>query len=168
MVSLVQFATYVLHTQTAIEDEGQPVLFALGAALPALRLPRDSYYFNIVKERQRTWPSAWRTHFTAAQRRRGCLLLKQRPNQLFLTEDELNVAFERVRDSIPDAHHEVISKFISAPGGWNAQAAKLAEREWEEIKPLFDGLQREKFNLGQATVYFYDEREPELLSERRP
>ena len=165
MVSLDQFAIYVLRTQTAIQAEGQPILFALGAALPALRLPCDSYYFNIVKERQRTWPSAWRTHLTAAQRRRGCLLLKQRPNQLFLTEDELNAAFERVCDSIPDAHHQVISDFLSAPSGWNAQASKLAEREWEEIKPLFDGLQREKFNLGQSTVEFYDEREPELLSE---
>ena len=165
VVSLDQFATYVLRTRKAIEADGHPVLFALGAALPALRLPRDSYYFNIVKERQRRWPSAWRTHFTAAQRRRGCLLLKQRPNQLFLTEDELIAAFNRVRDSIPDVHHQVIEEFISASSGWNPQAAKLAECEWEEIKPLFDGLQREKFNLGQATLDFYDEREPDLLSD---
>ena len=165
VVSLHQFATYVLRTREAVQAEGHPVLFALGAALPALRLPRDSYYFNIVKERQRTWPSIWRTHFTAAQRRRGCLLLKQRPNQLFLTEDELIAAFNRVRDSIPDIHHDVIRKFIGASSGWNPQAAKLAECEWEEIKPLFDGLQREKFNLGRATLDFYGEREPNLLSD---
>ena len=97
-------------------------------------------------------------------RRRGCLLLKQRPNQLFLTEDELIAAFNRVRDSIPDVHHKVIEEFISASSGWNPQAAKLAQCEWEEIKPLFDGLQREKFNLGQATLDFYDERELDLLS----
>ena len=165
VVSLHQFATYVIRTRDAIQAEGHPVLFALGAALPALRLPRDSYYFNIVKERQRTWPSVWRTHFTAAQRRRGCLLLKQRPNQLFLTEDELIAAFNRVRDSIPDVHHEVIGEFICASSGWNNQAAKLAECEWEQIKPLFDGLQREKFNLGQETLEFYGERESNLLSD---
>ena len=165
LVSLDQFAIYVLRTRKAIGADGHPVLFALGAALPALHLPRDSYYFNIVKERQRTWPSAWRTHITAAQRRRGCFLLKHRPNQLFLTEDELIAAFKRVRDSIPDAHHQVIGEFISACSGWNPQAAKLAECEWEEIKPLFDGLQREKFNLGQATLDFYDEDEPDLLSD---
>ena len=66
---------------------------------------------------------------------------------------------------ISDVHHQVIEEFISAPSGWNPQAAKLAECEWEEIKPLFDGLQREKFNLGQATLDFYDEREPDLLSD---
>ena len=165
VVSLDQFAAYVLRTQQAIEADGHPILFALGAALPALRLPRDSYYFNIVKEKQRTWPSAWRKHFNTAQRRRGCFLLKQRPTQLLLTEDELIAAFNRVRDSIPDIHHQVIDEFVLAPGGWNAQAASLAECEWEEIKPLFDGLQREKFNLGQATIDFYEEREPELLSD---
>ena len=164
MVSLVQFATYVLQTRRAIEADGHPVLFALGTALPALRLPRDSYYFNIVKERQRTWPSAWRNHFAAAQRRRGCLLLKHRQNQLPLTEDELNAAFNGVRDGIPDIHHQVIEEFISASSGWNPQAHKLAECEWEDIKPLFDGLRREKFNLGRETLDFYDEREPDLLA----
>lgn len=165
VVSLDQFAAYVLRTRQAIEADGHPILFALGAALPALRLPRDSCYFNIIKEKQRTWPSAWRNHFNTARRRRGCFLLKQRPTQLLLTEDELVAAFNRVRDRIPDVHHQVIDEFISASGGWNAQAASLAECEWEAIKPLFDGLQREKFNLGQATKEFYDEREPELLSD---
>lgn len=165
MVSLDQFAIYVLRTREAIQAEGHPLLHALGAALPALRLPRDSCYFNILKERQRTWPSAWRNLYLAARRRRGCLLMKQRPNQLFLTEDDLAAAFERVRDGIPDIHHPVVSAFIAAPSGWNAQAEELAKCEWEEIKPLFDGLQREKLNLGQATTEFYDEREPELLSD---
>ncbi len=165
VVSLDQFATYVLQTRTAIEADGHPVLSALGNALPALRLPRDTCYFNIVKDRQRTWPSVWRAHFTSARRRRGCLLLKHRPNQILLTEDDLTDAFRRVRDSIPDRHHQVIEEFISASSGWNPQAANLAKCEWEEIKPLFDGLQRVKFNLGQATIDFYDEGEPDLLSD---
>ena len=91
-------------------------------------------------------------------------MLKHRPNQLILTEDDLSAAFDRVSDSIPDVHHQVIAGFISGSSGWNAQAAELAECEWEEIKPLFDGLQREKFNLGKATLDFYDERESDLLS----
>lgn len=165
MVSLDQFAIYVLRTRTAIQAEGYPLLHALGAALPALRLPRDSCYFNILKERQRTWPSAWRNLYLTARRRRGCLLMKQRPNQLFLTEDDLAAAFERVRDGIPDVRHPFISSFIAAPSGWNDKAEELAKCEWEEIKPLFDGLQREKLNLGQATIEFYDELEPELLSD---
>ena len=40
----------------------------------------------------------------------------------------------------------------------------LARCEWEMVKPLFDGLRREQFNLGAATVVFYDEREADLLA----
>ena len=45
------------------------------------------------------------------------------------------------------------------------EAASLSECEWESVKPLFDGLKREKFNIGKATLEFYDERDPGLLSE---
>lgn len=165
LVSLDRFAIYVLRTRAAIDAEGQPLIFALGTALPALRLPRDSCYFNGIKEKSRGYPSAWRTQFAAAQRRRGGLLLKQTPSQILLSEEDLTAAFDKVRDVIPEARHPIVSTFISAPSGWNAQAADLAECEWEEIKPLFDGLQREKFNLGQETLNFYDEREPGLLSD---
>ena len=56
---------------------------------------------------------------------------------------------------------------MHANSGWNDQAAALAECEWELVKPLFDGLKREQFNLGKATLDFYDEREAELLTIRR-
>ena len=32
------------------------------------------------------------------------------------------------------------------------------------MKPLFDGLRKEKFNLGKTTLEFYDEREADLLT----
>ena len=165
MVSLDQFAAYVLRTRKAIDVDGHPILFAMGDALPALRLPRDSCYFNIVKEQQRTWPSTWRSRFSVAHRQRGCLLHKHRSNQLILTEDELSASFSRVRESIPEIHHQVIEDFISASSGWNPQAERLAECEWDDIKLLFDGLQREKFNLGKATLDYYGELEPGLLTK---
>jgi S-DNA-T family DNA segregation ATPase FtsK/SpoIIIE len=165
LVSLDRFATYVLRTRDSINADGQPLLFALGAALPALRLPRDTWFFNGIKDKARGFPSAWRAHFATAQRRRAGLLLKQTSSQILLNEEDLNGAFEKVRGVIPEVLHSAIESFIAAPSGWNAKAADLAECEWEEIKPLFDGLQREKFNLGQATISFYEECEPGLLSE---
>lgn len=165
MVSLDRFATYVLRTRDSINTDGQPLLFALGAALPALRLPRDTWYFNGVKDKARGFPSAWRTQFATAQRRRAGLLLKQTSSQILLNEEDLNDAFEKVRGVIPEVLHPTIEAFVTAPSGWNGKAADLAECEWEEIKPLFDGLQREKFNLGGATIAFYDECEPSLLSD---
>lgn len=43
--ALDRLAQYILQTRTAIED-GQPILFALGRALPALHVPRDTAFFS--------------------------------------------------------------------------------------------------------------------------
>ena len=164
LVSLDRFAAYALRTREYIDAEGMPLLQALGAALPAIRLPRDTCYFNAIKEKTLGFASAWRAQFGAAHRRRAGLLLKQSAAQLLLSEDDLTTAFSKVRDAIPEALYPTINAFIAAPSGWNAQAAQLAECEWESIKPLFDGLQREKFDLWQSTLDFYDEGQPGLIS----
>lgn len=165
LLSLDRFSEYVLKIREAIQIHGQPIIVALGYALPALRLPRDSCYFNGVKEKVRGHASAWKSLYASAAKRRACFLLKQTPSQLLLSEDELMSAFEKVRDSIPEVHHPIVVAFIHAPCGWNEAAASLAECEWEDICPLFDGLRRQQFNLGQETLTFYEEREPELLTD---
>ncbi|MCK1440757.1 FtsK/SpoIIIE domain-containing protein [Bradyrhizobium sp. 15] len=163
-VSLDRFATYVLRTRQSVAGDGHPLIHALGAALPALRLPRDSCYFEGIKEKSRGHTSAWRRFFTDAARKRGSLLLKLTPSQLLLSEDDLAAAFVKVKDVIPEAFHRIVEQFVAAGSGWNAEAAALAECEWEDINPLFDGLQREKYNLGQETLNFYAEGEDGLLS----
>ena len=142
-----------------------PLLRALGAALPALHLPRDSFYFNGIKERARGHASAWRSLFAAAHKKRGGLLQKQTAGQLLLSEEGLRASFEQVENVIPEIRHAIVQAFITSPSGWNLEAAGLAECEWEEIKPLFDGLQRERFNLGKSTLDFYDENDPTIISD---
>ena len=163
--SLDRVAAYVLRTRDAIETEGHAVLTAIGTALPALKLPRDSVCSNRVKEKSRGHLSAWKQLFAQMAKSRGCYLLKRTPAQLILGEEDLQTAFDKVKDAIPVAHHPLVSSFIESPSGWNDPAAVLAEIEWEEVRPLFDGIKREKFNLGKETLAFYDEREPELLSD---
>ena len=165
LVSLDRFARYVIGTRDGVLSEGLPLLHALGAALPALRLPRDTFLFNAIKERQLGSVAAWRALFHTVQRRRAGLLLKQSASQLLLSEQELNVAFDKVRAVIPETFHPTIEAFIGAGSGWNDKAEALAACEWETVKPLFDGLQRERFNLGQKTLDFYLEREPTLLND---
>lgn len=155
--SLDRYAEYVLRTRELVDAEGLPILQALGRALPALRIPKDSYYFNGLPERVRTHASRWRTLYAAADNKRACYLSKQTPSGVVLSEDDLRSAFERVRDSIPEIDHQAVLDFIAAPGGWTAASSGLADREWEDVKPLFDGLGREKFNLGRATIEFYDD-----------
>jgi S-DNA-T family DNA segregation ATPase FtsK/SpoIIIE len=162
-VSLDRYSAYVLYARELILAEGLPILQALGAALPALRIPKDSFYFNRLAERARTHGSKWRTLYAGAYNKRACYLSKQTPSGTVLANDELTSAFERVRDAIPETDHQAVRDFIAAPAGWTSASADLATREWESIKPLFDGLGREKFNLGKATLEFFDERNPDLL-----
>ncbi|WP_148619099.1 FtsK/SpoIIIE domain-containing protein [Mariniblastus fucicola] len=133
--------------------------------MPALHFPKDSTFFDRIKEGRRTHKSVWQREFNRVYRKNACFLEKQNTSQLLLSEEDLVKAFEKAKPEISDEHHEVIQQFISASSGWNAEAEALANCEWQEIRPLFDGLRRVKLNLGEVTTLFYDERSPDLLSE---
>lgn len=168
IVSIDRFAAYILRTRRENEEAGRPIIDALGAAMPALRLPNDPACFGSLKERQRGHASAWKQQFSNAHKRRSGPLLKQTSSQLLLSEEDLRNAFSKVAHQIPDTCHPAIEAFIGAPSGWNTQAEALAEQDWEQIKPIFDGLQREKFNLGKDTLEFFSELgEDKLEDEER-
>jgi DNA segregation ATPase FtsK/SpoIIIE, S-DNA-T family len=161
--SLDRFAEYVLETRKAIED-GHPVLFALGVGFPALHVPRDTAFFSNLNVKTAGHASKWKALYAHAVSKRACYLMKQTPTQMLVSDENLVAAFEKVKDAIPQAIHATIEAFIRASSGWNKEAAALAQCEWELVKPLFDGLKKEKFNLGKATLEFYDEREADLLT----
>ena len=83
-----------------------------------------------------------------------------------MNEDDLQNAFNRAIDVIPEDYHSLIAAFISAPTGWNKQAHALAKCKWKIVgQPFFEGLKPEKKGIGELTFSFYDEREPELITE---
>jgi S-DNA-T family DNA segregation ATPase FtsK/SpoIIIE len=161
--ALDRFADYLLRTRVAVAD-GQPILFALGVALPALHVPKDTAFFCNLNDKTARYTSKWKALYAQAIRKRGCYLVKQTPSQALLLEDDLLAAFAKVKEVIPDAIHPCIQAFIQANSGWNQEAAELAQCEWEWVKPLFDGLKKEKFNLGKATLEFYEDREADMLT----
>lgn len=163
-VSLDRFSSYVLQTRTAIED-GRILLEALGDALPTLQWPRNPSMFRSLNEKTAGRPSAWRPLFQHIQKKQACYLKKYTPNNQLLSVDELTESFEKVKDDIAENYHETIRAFIAAPSKWNPQAEALARIDWETVKPLFDGLKRERFNLGEATLRFYDEHGDDLITE---
>jgi len=162
--ALDRLAAYILQTRVAIED-GQPVLAALGVALPALHVPKDTAFASSLTEKNAGHASRWKALYAQVIKKRACYLVKQTPTQALLLEDDLAVSFVKVKDSIPDAIHPTVEAFIAAESGWNQHAAALAQCEWDGVKPLFDGLKKEKFNLGKATLEFYEERDESLLTK---
>jgi len=165
LFSLDRLGAYVLRTREAMRGEGLPLLSALGTALPGLRFPKDTVLWTRVKEKSRGHASAWKTLYGSVAKSRACYLTKETPSQILLSEEDLWDSFERTKDVIPESIHEMVQAFLRSPSGWNPAAAQLAECEWEQVKPLFDGMKREKFNLGRETLTFYEERESGLLSD---
>jgi DNA segregation ATPase FtsK/SpoIIIE, S-DNA-T family len=161
MLSPERLAEYVLRTTQEIQKEGLPLISALGAALPALHISKNTAYFNGLTDVTRNHASRWKTLFDALDKKIAPYLQKLTPTQIALNEGDLQKTFTKVRESIPENVHPAIQSFIKAPSGWNVAAAALAEYEWEFVAPLFDGFKREKFNLSEETIKFYDEREPE-------
>lgn len=165
MMSLDRFANYVLRTRDLVGIEGAVITDALDGALPALQMPKSAGEFSRIAPRVRGQVSKWRTQYANINSKRACFLSKQTPSGNVLSEDELTVAFERVKEDIPADLHSIVRDFITASSGWTEASSRLAECSWDDISPLFDGLKREKFNLGKATSQFYEERDPDLLTD---
>jgi S-DNA-T family DNA segregation ATPase FtsK/SpoIIIE len=164
--SLENFAQYIVETRSRIEIEGVPVVDALGWALPALRLPRDSKYFSAIPETQWGRANRWEKLFQQAFTKRACLLLKQTPTRKPLDEQDLQSTFEKVREEIPTNAHPAIARFISSSAGWNSETEALAQFEWEadNINLLFTGLQAQKTDIASLTLAFFEDEYPDTLT----
>ena len=164
--SLEQIAQYILRTRNAIINDGYPILQALDRALPALQIPKGTGDFNGIKENQRGHTIQWRKRYESAYRKYACYLRKYTPSQTLLNEDDLQKAFNKAKDVIPENYHSLITAFIETSTGWNKQAEALAECEWDVVnQPLFEGLKPETKGIGELTFAFYEERDPEILTE---
>ena len=162
--SLDRFAAYVIAVRHASEMEAHPIVAALGVALHVLQMPSDASAFAGIREGSRRHASAWRREYAALRKRRRPYLLKEGQNQLVLGEEELVAAFAKARDAIPNGLQKTVEAFVASGPGWNASAEALARCPWEAVKPLFEGLARERFNLGADTLRYFDEGRPDLLS----
>ncbi len=84
VVALERLASYIVMTRELIRDEGLPIGIALGRAMPALHFPKDSTFFDRIKEGRRTHKSVWQREFNRVYRKNACFLEKQTTSQLFL------------------------------------------------------------------------------------
>lgn len=165
--TLHQVSNYVELTRRSIADESKPLLEALGWALSALQLPRDSGYFLSIRAKDQAQPARWKKLFDKLVTDRRPLLLKQRPPRQVIEAEELRTQFEAVRDDIPPAAHATIEAFINAPPSWRDEAAALAELEWESdgVLQVFSGLRQKKTSLAEETIQFFEFELPDRLSD---
>jgi S-DNA-T family DNA segregation ATPase FtsK/SpoIIIE len=162
-VSLQAFAEYVAATRDALHGGGEPLLAALGQALPELRLPRDSGVFEAIREGHRGRASAWRKRFESLFSDRAPLLTKHQKTGQAIEREDLKRQLTQLSDDglIPDTHRPIFDAFIDSPASWSAAARAIAELEWEQhhVEDLFSGLRvKRDSNLGVVTrQHFSDE-----------
>jgi S-DNA-T family DNA segregation ATPase FtsK/SpoIIIE len=164
--TLHQIGAYVALTRSRIESEAVPVAVALGWALPALRLPRDSGYFMGLGEKEREQSRRWKKLYEKLVSDRKPLLVKQRPNRQIIESEELRNQFDEVRDDIPAEVHATIDAFIDSAPGWGPEGEALTEFEWENqsVLQLFSGIKLKKTSLPQETINFFEFTFPDRLS----
>ncbi|WP_239020415.1 FtsK/SpoIIIE domain-containing protein [Novacetimonas pomaceti] len=164
--TLHQISNYVALTRDRIAQQSVPVLVALGWALPALHLPRDSEYFSSIREKDLGHASRWRKLFEKLIHERKPLLSKHRPNRQIIETTELKTHFESVKENIAPHTYPAIEAFMDTPPGWNAQAAALSQFEWEAdgILQLFSNIRRKKKGLAQETLNFFEYTHPDQLT----
>jgi len=165
--TLHQISHYVALTRTCVEDQSKSVQEALGWALPAMHLPRDSGYFLGLRDKDLDQPRRWKRLYEKLVSDRKPLLAKQRPNRHVIESEELQSQFDQVRDDIPVEVHAAIEAFIQGPPGWTQVADALSAFEWEAqgVLQLFSGLKLKKTTLPEETAVFFEFELPGRLSD---
>lgn len=165
--TLHQISNFVALTRQRIAEESKPVQEALGWALPALHLPRDSGYFAAIKDKDLDQPRRWKKLFDKLISDRKPLMAKMRPNRQIIEADELQSQFEQSRQDINVDAHGAIETFVGAPPGWGEAAEALAGFEWEadNVLLLFSGLKLKKTTLAEDTINFFEFELPGRLSD---
>lgn len=165
--TLHQLSRYVALTRTAIEHYSLPVPHALGWALPALHLPRDSACFLGLSEKDSDQPRRWKKLFEKLISDRKPLLNKQRANRQIIDSAELRLQFDQVYEDIPPTAYEAINAFIDSAPGWGVEAENLSNFEWESegILQIFSGLKQKKTRLPDETINFFEFELPDRLSD---
>lgn len=164
--TLHQISNYVALTRERIAAESATVPDALGWALPALHLPRDSGYFLAIRDKELEQSRRWKRLIEKLVSDRKPLLAKQKPNRQIIESDELRSQFEVVQEDIPTEVHGAIEAFIAATPGWNDAADALSQFEWEaqSVLQLFSGIKLKKTTLPQETLAFFEFTLPDRLS----
>lgn len=166
-LSLHQIATYVALTRRRIAEESKPIDEALGWALPALALPRDSAHFQSMRPNDQLARGKWKKLFEKLIGERAPLLVKQRKNGQTIESDELRAQWNTVKDDVQASSHAAIEAFIGTSPKWTKEVEQLADLEWEAdgVNQLFLGLRQKKLSLGEETLEFFEYEMPDRLND---
>lgn len=164
---LKQAGEYSAAVATAVQVDGLPIRLALGNALPALDLPRDTSLFASDRTfGELTTP--WRKAFEKLASDRAPLIKKLRKNGQLIDRSDIQERYEGSEEDIPEEARPVIRAFIQADPGDPAAIRALTELEWERdgVHLIFERPKDRQQGLATATLEFFDYDKPGVLEIR--
>ncbi|MEC0174346.1 FtsK/SpoIIIE domain-containing protein [Paenibacillus favisporus] len=164
--SLEEFSEFVVNVREKIAEDSVPVVRALGWALPALRIPRDSFYFDAIPENALGHASRWKKMFVDAYTKRACYLYKQHPNRQIIENSDIQASYDKVKSQIDPSIQPIMELFIESDMNWSSASGNLALLEWEtdKVNLLFFELKPMKINLAEKTRQLYEDEFPDTLT----
>jgi DNA segregation ATPase FtsK/SpoIIIE, S-DNA-T family len=166
--SLEMFSKFIVSTRKSIDEDGTSLIEALGWALPALKIPRDSGCFYSIPDNRLTYKNKWAAAFKELKEKRSYFLHKLTPSRDVIENDQLKNSFEDAKEYIPGEIHPAILKFIESKPGWNDESEVLANYEWEQdhIGSFFSGIKiSKKTTLAEETKEFLEDEYSDLITE---
>lgn len=167
--TLPQVANYVADTRARIAKEALPLFDALGWALPALQIPRDSTYFVPLASRDAGSAARWRQSYRKLVADRRPLLIRQRSSRQIIESADLSAQLDQIKDQLQPPVIAAMECFIEAPAAsWGDEAEALAEFEWanDNVLLLFSAVKKAAGNWIEQTEQHFELEVEEPLSDK--
>lgn len=154
------YADFVLSISIGILDQGLPLQKAVDNALPSLKLPRNSGYFDRISDVKRGNLAEWNKIFRRLLTRIRPLLVHENEKGEAIS-DQLSKNFGEIKARFSPEDQKIISDFITAdlaPDEWFDTQQNLVTLDWLSISDLFDGVTRtQPLPLGDKTKQFFED-----------
>ncbi|MEH7775384.1 FtsK/SpoIIIE domain-containing protein [Bacillus altitudinis] len=166
--SLEMFSKYISSTRNKIIEDGVSLIEALGWALPALKIPRDSGVFYSIPDNRQTYKKNWERLYKELKEKRSYFLCKLTPSRDVIEIEQLNKSFIETKEYIPEYVHFAIEEFISSKPAWTEESEILSQFEWESdgISSFFSGIKlAKKSTLAEETKRLLEDEFSDLITD---
>ncbi|WP_321393979.1 FtsK/SpoIIIE domain-containing protein [Emcibacter sp.] len=163
------FADFVLSIAEGITTKGLPLQKAIDNALPSLKLPRYSGYFDRIPETKRNATKEWDKIFKGLHSKVRPLLVLETEKGEPIPREHLRANLDDISDRLDEAEYLAIEDFLAADlriDDWSDAQKRLVELDWRSVSDLFEGITKTSSTpLGQETIKFFDDEFDDLLEE---
>ena len=163
------FADFVLSVAKGIITKGLPLQKAIDNALPSLKLPRFSGYFDRIPEKKRNSTKEWDRIFKRLHSKVRPLLVQETEKGEPIPREQLRTNFNDISEHLDESECQAIKTFLGADlriDDWSEAQKGLVDLDWRSISELFEGITKTSSTpLGEATVKFFDNEFDDLLEE---